>query len=97
MNLDDFLGAVSGGAGEVFTHQIPERDYWLSFADPRRPEGQQFLGACVVSSPSMELAPMIAGIHGCNPGGECVVRLLREDHPPVEMYRLFDRAEVEAM
>jgi hypothetical protein len=44
--------------------------WWLSFADPDRPEGQQFLGACVVMSHGLLSATLTAHTFGCNPGGQ---------------------------
>jgi hypothetical protein len=50
-----------------------ERTYWyLSFADADRPEGDQFLGGCIVKAHSMKEAIKEAWRHGCNPGGEVV-------------------------
>jgi hypothetical protein len=50
---------------------------WLSFADPKRPEGQQFLGACIVpmgetgdTRTDLHLAMKNAWRLRCNPGGE---------------------------
>ena len=45
--------------------------YWLSFCDPARPEGQQFLGGCVVDGVvDMVSATKLAWALGINPGGE---------------------------
>ena len=50
--------------------------YWLSFCDPDRPRGQQFLGACIVEvseerdAMGESLAVVKAHRMGCNPGGE---------------------------
>ncbi len=50
---------------------------WLSFADAARPEGQQFLGACIVpmGETGDERQDLITAVQnawrlGCNPGGE---------------------------
>lgn len=48
---------------------------WLSFCDPDKPEGTQFIGACIVecSAPD-DIAGAVrsAWAHGCNPGGEAM-------------------------
>lgn len=44
--------------------------WWLSFADPTRPTGSQFLGAALVEGQSLLDAAQTAWILGCNPGGE---------------------------
>jgi hypothetical protein len=44
--------------------------YWyLGFADPDRPEGQRFVGGCVVKAVGFVHALMESHVHGCNPGG----------------------------
>jgi hypothetical protein len=42
----------------------------LSFADPDRPRGTQFLGACIVEAMHFVEAIKIAHVLGINPGGE---------------------------
>lgn len=44
--------------------------YWLSFVDPDKPEGKEFLGACLVEADGFLLAVKAAYRKGCNPGGE---------------------------
>lgn len=47
--------------------------WWLSFADPDRPKGTQFLGACIIATPSwgdIATAALTARIRNINPGGE---------------------------
>lgn len=44
--------------------------YWLSFADPFRPRGQQFLGGLVMVGFSFDHAVLLAGVYGKNPGGQ---------------------------
>jgi hypothetical protein len=46
--------------------------WWLSFCDPIRPRGRQFLGGCIVEAGDMAEAIAEAWRHGCNPGGEAV-------------------------
>lgn len=44
--------------------------FWLSFCNPKKPKGTQFLGACIVEAISFIQAVKVAHIIGCNPGGE---------------------------
>lgn len=49
--------------------------FWLSFADPKKPKGSQFLGACILEVDSESSNPLEKAIHkahelGINPGGE---------------------------
>jgi hypothetical protein len=44
--------------------------WWLSFCDPERPTGTQFLGACIVQGADMVEAVRNAWANRCNPGGE---------------------------
>lgn len=62
--------------------------WWLSFVDRSRPNGDQFVGACIVSIPStitnlelgMSLAVRESHRSGCNPGGEVAGRTIAEEH-----------------
>jgi len=45
--------------------------WWLSFADPKKPKGKQFLGACIVQALTFMEALQVAHILKINPGGEC--------------------------
>ncbi len=54
--------------------------WWLSFADGSRPVGKQFLGACIVGPAESEMgAHMLAGMYGCNPGGEIVIQSIADE------------------
>lgn len=51
--------------------------YWMSFCDPEKKPGTQFLGACIVDAnysgdrrADSEASMRAAWHHGCNPGGE---------------------------
>ena len=46
------------------------RRWWLSFVDPHKPEGAQFLGCCIVEAHDFIGAVRVAHALGCNPGGE---------------------------
>ncbi len=47
--------------------------YWLSFCDPDRPTGSQFLGAAIVAASGEIEAVKVSHVLGCNPGGEVVM------------------------
>jgi hypothetical protein len=44
--------------------------WWLSFCDPAKPPGEQFLGVCLVEADNYPSAIRRAWREGCNPGGE---------------------------
>ena len=50
----------------------PPHFWYLSFADPEKPEGQQWLGACAVQANGFLDAVCAATLHGCNPGGQAI-------------------------
>ena len=64
-----------------------KKAFWLSFCDPARPKGQQFLGACIVEGDDIIQAVQMAHVKGCNPGGEvkgvqvvpATLRLIRDE------------------
>ena len=68
--------------------------WWLSFTDPEREPGTQFLGVAVVRAAGPAGAIGMAHLLGCNPGGEVsVVGPIPDDHVPPPEYRerLLDR------
>lgn len=44
--------------------------WWLSFADPNRPEGERFLGVSLVYADTLPQAMHKAWMKNCNPGGQ---------------------------
>jgi hypothetical protein len=44
--------------------------FWLSFCDEDKPEGQKFLGACMVVAPDTVAAVKLAHEKKINPGGQ---------------------------
>jgi hypothetical protein len=76
--------------------------YWLSFVDDARPEGDRFLGGCLVEAVSPEEAVVEAWRQQCNPGGEAAIV---EITPPYEtsavakfqLNHLYSKAEIIAM
>lgn len=55
---------------ETVTNDAPKSWFWLSFADPQRPKGEQFLGATIIEAHSFDAALRRAWHRGVNPGGE---------------------------
>lgn len=53
----------------------PPAVWWLSFADPGKPDGEKFLGGCLVKAPSTmpDMAVREASLRNCNPGGEALI------------------------
>ena len=63
---------------------------WLSFADPSRPKGSHFIGACVVAAEDFASAMAEANRLGCNPGGQAMgVGVGYEPHDLACVGRLF--------
>jgi hypothetical protein len=85
------------GEGRVHHRDGGMTFWWLSFCDPHKPEGSQFLGACIVEAPAMELAAPAAWLLGCNPGGEVMIVEVEIMPPPEFVGRLMDRAEIGCM
>jgi hypothetical protein len=56
----------------------PERWCWLSFCDPAKPRGSQFLGACLVRARGTATAVRRAWELKINPGGEVRVQIAPE-------------------
>lgn len=64
--------------------------WWLSFCDPKRPEGEQFLGLAIVEAADVTTCTRVAWARGINPGGE--VQMMEIE--PANMARLsFDLSE----
>lgn len=67
--MSEFREHVAYLAREEKDH-LPLVWWWMSFVDPDRPEGERFLGACIVQAHG----PVTAGIEShaqkCNPGGQ---------------------------
>ena len=67
--------------------------YYLSFADPTKPKGAQWLGGAYVEAESVTHAILHeAPRHGCNPGGEVASIEIPFDAPikPEYRHRLLD-------
>ena len=75
--------------------------YWLSFCDSDRPEGQHFLGGCIVEAWNAEDAVREAWAQNCNPGGEvAIIEVTPQYEANVAKFtinHLYTRAEIEAM
>lgn len=75
---------------------------WLSFEDPKRPCGSQFLGAAIVRARSVIEAVGVAHALGCNPGGRVVGHPVEyadgiDPIPPEYIERLLTRDEVDSL
>lgn len=56
--------------------------WWLSFSDPNLPEGEQFLGACIITAPDFGTAVKLAHLLESNPGGEVLGSEIPADTSP---------------
>lgn len=75
----------------------PESWWWLSFCDPAKPTGEQFLGVCIVKGGGAWEAIQNAWAMKINPGGEVQSLQIPEEHLPDPKYhnRLMSKAELE--
>lgn len=73
--------------------------WWLSFCDPDKPAGSQFLGACIVEADHFSDAIATAWRRKCNPGGEVAAFECPKDKTvdPKWMNRLLSRDDIAAM
>lgn len=93
---DEWLAAVERSRIE----DTSETGWWyLSFADPNRPTGTQFLGGLYIDAPSLPDALTKSHLLGLNPGGEVMfVEMPMEffENVPEDMrLRLLSREELE--
>lgn len=73
----------------------PPALWWMSFCDPHKPNGQQFLGVAIVEAPGFMHAHQKSWALGINPGGE--IRATRVEGVPVEYHdKLLSLKELEA-
>jgi hypothetical protein len=73
----------------------PKVGQWLSFADPDKPRGKQFLGVAIIeaSTPPLEAIAKTSRL-GINPGGEVVGYLVNlEDYCAADIDRLLTESE----
>lgn len=71
---------------------------WLSFCDPTKPEGEQFLGAAIVRAENLGDALTKSWKKGCNPGGEVagvMIECTPEDLVEGDFERLIQHDEME--
>lgn len=69
----------------------------MSFCDPNKPEGSQFLGACVVEASNLRDAIQVSWEYGCNPGGEVLSKEIPKKFEAKviqqELYKLFNKRQ----
>jgi hypothetical protein len=69
--------------------------WWMSFCDPTKPKGQQFLGVCIVEAKGFVHAHQKLWTLDINPGGE--IQAMQVVGVPTEYHnKLLSRAELEA-
>lgn len=88
------------GQREVMEQDLtqPERWWWLSFADPKKPKGEQFLGVIITMGGGVGEITQKLWDMGINPGGEVqAVPYPDGEDPPPEQYRnkLLSKAQLE--
>lgn len=93
--------AVAAGAAEILADPFPDVWFFVSFADPARPAGTQFLGGLYVRGATFEAAWVRSHALGINPGGEAqfigpltTAELDENGVPPADRERLLTREEV---
>jgi hypothetical protein len=75
----------------------PKIWWWLSFCDPAKPKGSQFLGVAIVEGNNILTAAIEARRLGCNPGGEVMGEPFEDNEIlPAERFRncLLNDAEI---
>ena len=73
----------------------PPAQWWMSFCDPDKPKGQQFLGVAIVEAPGFIHAHQKAWALGINPGGQ--IQASQVDGVPAEYHdKLLSLADLEA-
>ncbi len=69
--------------------------YWyLSFADPERETGTQYLGACIVRAHSYLEAVEVTHVLGINPGGAVSGAAFEQGIPVTYLDRLLQNTEL---
>ncbi len=72
--------------------------WWMSFADPALPKGEQFLGASIVKANTFLLAHVETKLRRLNPGGEVkgwgLSEAVAAQIPERFKYKLLTQAEI---
>ena len=69
--------------------------WWMSFCDPDKPKGEQFIGVAIVVAPGLMHAHQLSWDMGINPGGE--LQGYQVEGVGAQYHnRLLSRAELEA-
>lgn len=73
------------------------KTFYMSFVDPKLPEGHRWLGACIVEAEDQIDATRKAWVAGCNPGGE-ILFVEVERIPNIKWYyRLLNKDQLMEM
>jgi len=63
--------------------------FWLSFCSSDMPEGEQFLGGCLIEADDIDDAIKKSHRRGCNPGGEVVcLQIDAKREPNLALFKL---------
>ena len=92
-------GPPVAGTNMTITSYASSELWWLSFVDAGRPEGDRFLGGCIVPATEFEDALQKAWRLGCNPGGQCKGARIPAHPVPSARWvgRLLSRIEIDEM
>jgi hypothetical protein len=75
--------------------------YWLSFCDANRPEGERFIGGCLVEADGVGEAVEESWRWRCNPGGEIAIVEIGANHkqnvPRFRLNYLYSKQDIEDM
>jgi hypothetical protein len=66
--------------------------FWMSFSDPDRPEGVQFLGVALVEAANEVEMMTKSHLTGCNPGGEIQFVSIDMEAVPEDMRKALENA-----
>jgi len=77
---------------------IPIKTYYMSFCDPDKPEGKQYLGSIIIDGADVKDALKNSRIFSINPGGEVMfidITKVTDKIKSTHKYRLLNEEEVD--